>query len=62
MKQRKNPPKRNENDARVSIQIPKDLLKKLQELARKDDRSLSSWMRRKLAEWAGQTPDITEKS
>lgn len=45
MKHRKNPPKRNPSDARVSIQLPKELLEKFKKRAKSDDRSLSSWMR-----------------
>lgn len=53
MKQRKNPPKRNENDARATLQLPKALLDKFKRRAKADDRTLSSWMRHELAKLVG---------
>jgi len=48
-KKRRTPPKRSENDTTVTIQIPKSLKAKFEKLAKKEDRSLSSWMRYHLA-------------
>lgn len=49
---RKNPPKRSMDDTTVTIQLPKKLKAKFTRLAKKEDRSLSAWMRYHLAEQA----------
>lgn len=46
---RRNPPKRNENDAVATFQAPKDLIAKLKRRAKREDRSFASLLRTALA-------------
>lgn len=51
--QRKNPPKRAENDTRFTFQVSKADLAKFKAAAKRDQRSISSWMRLHLSRIVG---------
>jgi len=46
-----------EKERQVGIVIPEDLIKKIQEEANKQDRSLSAQVRYILKQWAGETEE-----
>lgn len=51
--QRKNPPKRADDATRFTFQVSKADLEKFRRAAKRDERSLSSWIRLKLSRQSG---------